>query len=115
MLAQVAWAFSVPGSWSALDLSLVDLEPVTGTVTFPMNVLGLNYNEVEITYTAGFSEAPDAVKFACAQIVRNAQATPALNVRSSRMDTLQTQYFQGSLLDAGVQSLLRPYLAQKVG
>jgi hypothetical protein len=31
------------------------------------------------------------------------------------MDTLQTQYFQGSLLDAGVQSLLRPYLAQKVG
>ena len=115
MLAQVAWAFSLPGSWSTLDLSLVDVNCVTGEVTFPMNVLGLNYNEVEITYTAGFTTAPDAVKLACVQIVKNAQATPAMNVRTSRMDTLQMQYFQGSLLDAGVQSLLRPYVAQRIG
>lgn len=115
MLAQVAWAFSMPGSWSTLDLTLLDLDPVTGTVTFPMNVLGLNYNEVEITYTAGFSTIPAAVKVACAQIVKNAQATPAMNVKSSRMDTLQMQYFGGSLIDANVQSLLRPYVAQRMG
>jgi hypothetical protein len=53
MLAQVAWAFSIPGSWSALDPAAVDVNLVTGEVTFPMNLLGLSYNEVEITYTAG--------------------------------------------------------------
>jgi hypothetical protein len=115
MLAQVAWAFSVPGSWSALSPAAVDLNPVTGEVTFPMNLLGLNYNEVEITYTAGLAVVPPAVKFACAQIVRNAQATPALNVKSSKMDTLQMQYFSTSLIDAGVQSMLAPYVAQRIG
>jgi hypothetical protein len=115
MLAQVAWAFSIPGSWSALDPAAVDLNPVTGEVTFPMNLLGIDYNEVEITYTAGLTVVPPAVKFACAQIVKNAQATPALNVKSSKMDTLQMQYFSASLIDAGVQSMLAPYVAQRIG
>ena len=108
MLAQVAWAFSLPGSWSSLDLGMVDLDCATGDVTFAMNVLGLNYNEVEITYTSGFATAPAPVSVACAQIVKNAQATPALNVKSSRMDTLQTQYFAASLIDPNVQMLLAP-------
>ena len=115
MLAQVAWAFSVPGSWSSMDVSMVDVDVVTANVTFAMNVLGMSYNEAEITYTAGFATAPAAVKIACAQIVKNAQATPAMNVKSSRMDTLQMQYFGGSLVDANVQALLRPYVAQRLG
>jgi hypothetical protein len=115
MLAQVATAFGIPGSWSALDLAAVDLNSVTGEVTFPANFLGLNYNEAEITYTAGLATIPPALKIACAQIAKNAQATPAMNVKGSKMDTLQMQYFSGSLLDANVQSMLRPYLAQRIG
>jgi len=115
MLAQVAWAFSIPGSWSALDLTNVDLNCVTGDVTFPMNLLGLNYNEVEVTYTAGLAVVTPAVKVACAQIVKNAQATPALNVKGSKMDTLQMQYFSGSLIDPNVQMILAPYVAQRIG
>jgi hypothetical protein len=73
MLAQVAWAFSIPGSWSALDLTSLDLNTATGDLTFPMNLLGLNYNEAEITYTAGVAVVPPSVKFACAQIIGNGQ------------------------------------------
>jgi hypothetical protein len=115
MLAQVAWAFSIPGSWSALVLSSLDLDVATGDLTFPMNLLGLNYNEVEVTYTAGVEVVPPAVKIACAQIVKNAQATPAMNVKGSKMDTLQMQYFAGSLIDANVQTMLVPYVAQRIG
>lgn len=115
MLAQVAWAFSLPGSWSALDPTSIDMDENTGNITFPINFLGLSYNEVEITYTAGLLTIPPAVKVACAQIVKNAQATPALNVRSSKLDTMQTQYFSGSLIDPQVQALLRPYFAQRIG
>jgi hypothetical protein len=113
MLEQVAWAFSVPGSWSALDLTYVDLNPATGEVTFPSNLLGLNYNEVEVTYTAGVAIVPPALKIACAQIAKNAQATPAMNVKGSKMDTLQMQYFSGSLVDANVQKILAPFVAPK--
>ena len=115
MLAQVAFAFGLPGSWSTLDLGSVDLNTAAREVTFAANFLGLNYNEVEVTYMGGFVTVPVAVKVACAQVVKNAQATPALNVRSSKLDTMQMQYFSGSLLDPQVQALLRPYLAERLG
>jgi hypothetical protein len=77
--------------------------------------LELGYSEIDATYTAGLETIPHEVKVACAQIVRNAQATPALNVRSSRVDRLQLEYFSEGLLDQMVRSLLAPYVAQKVG
>jgi hypothetical protein len=82
---------------------------------FPANFLGLRYNEAEVVYTAGFVTIPDQIKVACAQIVRNAQTTPGLNVKTSRLDTLQMTYFSDSLIDDGVRALLKPYLAEKLG
>ena len=87
-LAEIAWAFSLPGQWTAIDPTTVDYDANTGELTLPWNVLGLPYNEVMVTYTAGLTTIGDDVKTACAQIVRNAQATPALRcsispVRSS--------------------------------
>ena len=68
-----------------------------------------------MTYQAGLAVVPVGVKVACAQIVKNAQAMPALNVQKTRMDTLQMQYFSGDLLDVSVRSLLRPYVAHEGG
>jgi hypothetical protein len=112
---QIAWAFSVPGSWNALDVTTVDVNQTTAELTFPRSFLGLDYNEVEVTYTSGVVTIPDAVKVACVQIVKNAQATPAMNVKSSKMDTVQMQYFSGSLIDPQVQMLLKPYIAERLG
>jgi hypothetical protein len=112
---QIAYAFSVPGSWSALDVTTVDVNATTAELTFPVNFLGLDYNEVEVTYTSGLVTIPDAVKVACVQVVKNAQATPAMNVKSSKLDTMQMQYFSGSLIDPQVQRLLAPYVAERLG
>lgn len=112
---QIAFAFATPGSWSSLDPASIDINATAGELTFPANFLGLNYNEAEVTYTSGLVEIPPAVKVACAQIVRNAQATPAMNVKRSRMDTMQMEYFSNALLDDQVQSLLRPYRAERLG
>jgi hypothetical protein len=112
---EVLWAFSLPVTWTAVDPTTVDFDPNTGELTFPLNLLGLPYNEVEVTYTAGLATLPDAVKCACAQIVKNAQATPAMNVKSSRMEQMQMEYFSGVLVDAQVQALLRPYVAERLG
>ena len=112
---QVLRAFSAPGSWTDLDVSTMDVDVTTGEVLLPVNFLGLSYTDLEVTYTAGVAVVPAALKVACAQIVRNAQATPALNVRSSKLDKLQMQYFSSSLLDEQVQALLRPYVAERLG
>jgi len=111
----VAAAFCNPGTWTAIDVSTLDVDAVIGEVRLPWNVLGVPYHEVEVTYTAGTVVATDALKVACAQIVKNAQATPGLNVKSSRVDTLQMEYFSDSLLDSQVQALLRPFVAERLG
>ncbi len=114
-LFEVASAFMLPGQWTNIDPSLVDYDANTGELTLPGNVFGLPYNEVSVTYTAGLASIGDDVKTACAQIVRNAQATPALNASKTRIDTMQMQYFSSSLLDETVQAWLRPYVANRLG
>jgi hypothetical protein len=114
-LSEIAWAFSLPGQWTAIDPSLVDYDPNTGELTLPWNVLGLPYNEVQVIYTAGLANICDDVKSACAQIVRNAQATPALNASMSKIDTMQVKYFSSSLIDETVQEWLKPYVASRLG
>jgi len=114
-LFEIAWAFSLPGQWTALDPASVDYDATSGELTLPWNVLGLPYNEVSVTYTAGLATIGDDIKSACAQIVRNAQATPALNASRTKMDTMWMQYFSSSLLDETVQTWLRPYIANRLG
>ena len=95
----------------------MDYAADTGELTLPWNSLGLPYNEVvTVTYTAGLAAIGDDVKSACAQIVRNAQAQPALNASLTKMDTMQMAYiFSSSLIDATVQAWLRPYVAARLG
>ncbi|HYA24095.1 MAG TPA: hypothetical protein VEF05_08030 [Terriglobales bacterium] len=111
----VALMFGLPGVWTAIDVSAIDYFVNTGELTLPLNIVGLWFSEVDIVYTAGFSTIPDPVKFACAQIVRNTQATPALNVKAERLDRMLLNYFSDTLIDQTVREMLAPYVAQKVG
>jgi len=114
-LFEIASAFALPGQWAAIDPTLVDFDANGGELTLPWNVMGLRYNEVQVTYTAGLTTIGDDVKSACAQIVRNAQATPSLNTSMSRIDTMQMKYFSSSLIDETVQAWLNPYVANRLG
>jgi hypothetical protein len=116
MVWDAALAFGIPGTWAEVNVPDLDVFLETGEVTLPVNVLGWTFTEIEIVYTAGLAPFPDAVKVACAQLVKNAQATPALNVKRNVLpDRMQLMYFSDSLLDETVQALLAPYVAQKVG
>ncbi len=111
---ETAQAFGLPGTWTVVDSTTIEVYVAAREISFANNVLGLAYNEAEITYTAGVTSVPDQVKAACAQIVKNAQTTPGLNVKSSRLDTMQMEYFGPTLIDDGVRMLLKPYLAEKL-
>jgi hypothetical protein len=114
-LLEIAFAFSLPNLWTTIDPTTVDYDPNTGELTLPWNVLGLPYNEVMVTYTAGLAAIGSDVMAACAQIVRNAQSTPALNASKTKIDTMQMQYFSSSLIDETVRAWLRPYVANRLG
>ncbi len=115
MASEFAITFGLPGSWISLDVSSFDYCADTGEVSWLLNPLGLYFDEMELTYTAGFAQIPDAVKFACVQLVRNAQAMPATNVKEGALNAMHFAYFGDTLLDSTVQRMLAPYVAQKVG
>ena len=115
MMFQIATAYELPGTWIDVDVSTFDYFALTGEVSWLGNPLGLAFNEMELTYTAGFAQIPDPVKFACAQVVRNAQANPSLNVKAGALNAMRLEYFSDSLLDTTVQTMLAPFAAQKVG
>ena len=112
--AEVAQAFGLPGMWTDLDANAIDYAADTGELRLPTSPLGWGFSEVEIAYTAGLATIPEGVKCACAQIARNALATPALNVRAGNLERMHLEYFSDTLIDQTVRALLAPYVAQKV-
>lgn len=113
--SEFAITFGLPGTWIDLDTSTFDYFADTGEISWLPNPLGLFFDEMEVIYNAGFTQVPDPVKFACVQLVRNAQAMPALNVREGTLNAMHFAYFADTLLDSTVQVMLAPYVAQKVG
>ncbi len=113
MSLEFALVFALPGSWTTIDPTTIDVWADSGELTFPVNALGLFFNEVDVVYNAGWSTIPSAVKVACAQIVKNAQTTPGLNVKASNIDRMRLEYFGDTLVDETVRSLLAPYVAMK--
>jgi hypothetical protein len=113
MSLEFALVFSLPGQWNTIDPTTIDIWETGGELTFPVNALGLLFNEVDVTYNAGWTTIPTPVQVACAQIVKNAQATPGLNVKSSKIDRMRLDYFGSTLMDEMVQSLLAPYVSLK--
>jgi hypothetical protein len=114
MASEFAMVFGLPGTWINLDVSTLDYFAETGEVSWLPNPLGLNFDEIELKYTAGFAQIPNAIKFACVQLVRNAQAMPALNVREGSLNAMHFAYFADSLVDSTVREMLAPYVVQKV-
>jgi hypothetical protein len=110
---EFALVFALPGSWTTIDPTTIDIWADSGELTFPVNALGLFFNEVDVVYNAGLATIPVGVKVACAQIVKSAQATPALNVRSGKIDRMRLEYFGDTLVDDTVKGLLAPYVARK--
>ena len=111
---EFAVVFSLPGAWTAIEPASVDIWAETGELTFPVNVLGLSFNEVDVVYNAGLATIPTSLKVACAQVVKNAQSTPALNVKSGQIDRMRLDYFGDTLVDPTVRRLLEPFVARKV-
>jgi hypothetical protein len=112
--AEMLMPFGGPSEWVNLDATQVEYDTNTGELWLPAGVFGVPYSEVELTYTAGYAAPPEAVKLACAQIIRNVESHPAANVQAAQLDRLQLEYFAGSLLDEDIRRLLAPYVAVRL-
>jgi hypothetical protein len=114
LAAEVAQVFATPARWISVSPDSLDIDTASGEVIVGFGLLSPALGDLEVTYTAGYNEVPQAVKQACAKLVKNALATPALNVSKQRIDRMYLEYFSDSLVDADVKRLLAPYVAQRL-
>jgi hypothetical protein len=109
-LQEIALAFSLPGQWTAIDPNSVDYDPNTGELTLPWNVLGLPYNEVAVTYTAGLGDdrrrREDGVRADCAQCAVDAGAERQQDQDRHDADAVFLE-FAGGRNSAGLAASLR--------
>ncbi|MBI3405733.1 MAG: hypothetical protein HY046_09785 [Acidobacteria bacterium] len=113
-LAECVAPFGGPPAWVDLTPLAIEYNAVTGEIWLPTGIFGTPNTEVELTYTAGYTQVPDVVKLACAQIIRNAESHPAGNVQIARLDRMRLDYFAESLMDEDVKRLLAPFVAIKM-
>jgi hypothetical protein len=113
-LAEMLAPFGGPPLWVDLDPAQVEYHAPTGELWIPAGIFGVHYTEVELTYTAGYSETPEPVKAACAQLIRNIESHPAAGVRAAQLNELQLEYFSGSLVDEDTRRLLAPYVSVRL-
>ena len=106
--------YRAPNTWFSVPVNSLDLDLQSGEVIVCSGLLAPALGDLELTYTAGYLVVPEAVKQACAKLVKNALATPALNVSKQKIDSMYLQYFADSLMDADVKRLLAPYVAQRL-
>jgi len=114
LAAEVAAVFTAPNTWFTVPVNSLDLDLESGEVIVCCGLLAPALRDLELTYTAGYEKVPMAVRQACAKLVKNALATPALNVSRQKIDSMWLQYFSDSLVDADVRRLLAPYVAQRL-
>jgi hypothetical protein len=109
-------AFGGPPAWEFFPLISTGIDPETGQIWVPAGVMLAYYSEVNIWYVAGYAQAniPDAVKFACAQLIVAAAAFPEMqsNVKSLRAGDTQIQRFSASLLSDDSNRQLDPFRAK---
>ena len=114
LAAEIAGVFATPNVWVDLTTSAVDVDAQSGELILLGGALSPALGDLEVTYTAGYATTPEAVKQACAKLVQNALATPALNVSKQKIDRMYVQYFADTLIDADVKRLLAPFVAQRL-
>ena len=114
LAAEIAQVFAMPTRWTSVSPDALDVDAQSGEVIVGVGLLSPALGDLEVTYTAGYIDVPRAVKQACAKLVKNALATPALNVSKQRIDRMYLDYFSDSLVDSDVKRLLAPYVAQRL-
>lgn len=111
--AQYGWTgdnfFGPPAFQEIADLSILDVDKETGSLSCGASMFGAPYTELEVTYSSGWDPIPDDVKVACGIIIGQIQSTPNPNVKAKKDFDFSIEYFGNSMISPEVDLLLSKY------
>lgn len=110
--------FGGPPTWIPFDVNQLGINPLTGELWIPAGLLLAYYSDCRVYYVAGWSQQnlPQAIKAACANVVRNyisLASTPMLStlMKSTKAGDSAVERFANESIDDETKRLLNPYRA----
>ncbi len=95
-------------TWQPLPVEQIDFDQGTGTMWLPYNVYCLPYNEIRISYLAGYLTIPLRIKESIAIIINDTHARgPSSRIRHT-IGRITNVYADSGYISQQVQQLLEP-------
>lgn len=111
LLAMVSH-FGGPPEWIPIDVTQMDFRRNTGEIWVPAGALLAFYTDVRLGYVAGFQKSaiPQAVKRACANIIRSRQnGIDSAAIKTYQAGNQRYQMADATIIDKDTARLLQPY------
>jgi len=111
-ILQIASFFGGPPQFTPIDISMIDVDPITGEIWVPAGLYLSQYTEVFIQYNSGFDprDMPKSIKHACAALCKNflSRGGGTTGMKSFSVWRVSGQ-FTDDMIDPTVERLLRPF------
>lgn len=111
-ILQIASFFGGPPQFTPIDITMADVDPITGEIWIPAGLYLSQYTEVFIQYNSGFDprDMPKSIKHACAALCKNflSRGGGTTGMKSFSVWRVSGQ-FTDDMIDPTVDRLLRPF------
>ncbi len=104
--------FGSPPRYVEIDVTQISLYPPTGEVWFPTGLFLVGYNEVEISYLAGFQDIPSRLKTAVVMLVNNICLKGSGDRTSYSVGRVSRTFASPSFFDKDLIDLLEPFVVR---
>lgn len=110
-LAAIAVWGSPPG-WTSIDPANADVYGATGEVWLPTGHFLVSYSEVRVKYLAGYTQIPDRVKAAMADILNTICARGVSDRRMLGVGKVQQVFSSEGFVSSTARDFLAPFIVQ---
>ena len=109
---QIASFFGGPPTFTPIDITMIDVDSITGELWLPAGLYLSQYTEIVVAYNSGYDprDMPKSIKHACAAIVKNilSRGGGTTGMKSFSVWRVSGQ-FTDDLIDPTVEKWLRPF------
>lgn len=103
-----------PPQWSTIDPTSCEVEPATGALWLATSQFLVPFNQIKVSYIAGYIEIPARVKACLALLINEVHAKGVSDRVKYTAGRVMRQYASTSFISPQVAQLLAPFVVQEL-
>ena len=112
-LAAIA-VFGSPPRFTEINVGAIEFYPPTGEMWLPTGFFLINYTQLQVKYLAGFTQIPDRVKAAMAEIINTIGAKGVSDRYMFQVGKVHRRFRESGFVGPQAYDLLEPYILRSL-